>query len=311
MRKHTTFGPLASIEGHTRDGRRFTLLAADVDAGKDGIVYRCVLHTNSPDLVHDENGKLDLVYPGKTRRLATPATAIRRALEPVYTALHEGRAPGSYWMDEPRVGRSSAKDALIIDVVSYVKETTEIPLHLYRHPIELSEKLKPVLAISKDQELWFRNQGSVRVTERGIEDMTSAIKRTGGRHNPLTQDNIKRALTSSAYAGVAALGEVVAVNYLLDMVPANMQQYVTGYYGAALRVAIGTVGAVLVDSVVPEAYRAAAAGIGVGGVVGGGMMAVKTYQDANPAAPAAPAHVPAGVRRATNFGSFAGQRRVA
>ncbi len=287
MKKHTTFGPLATIEGHTPDGRFFTISAADVEVrpkflfwGGDGEVTRCVLHLNTPDLVHDENGKMDLVYPSKTNPGSAPTGAIRTSMVKTHTALHEGRSPTSWWDDKPRVGGHLAKDALIIDAMSYVKATLDTPpLRLYRHPIELPENEKPTLAISKNQELWLKNQDSVLVTERGIEDMTSGIKRSGdSRPNPLTQENLQRAGVSSLMAGGAALGFAMGANYLLGMLPAAAQPYVTGYWGAGVRAVSGVVTAVLVDSVIPPEYRPVAAGIGAGGVVGGGMMAWDTYK---------------------------------
>ncbi len=284
LKTHTTFGPLASIEGHTPDGRPFVVTTADVTAGHDGVVLRCVLYKNTPDLVHDNKGKMDLVYPTKTRSLATPSRATRTALDHVYTALHEGRKPGSYFYDQPRVGGALAKDVLIIDAISYVKATTESSLHLYRHLIELPENSKPTLAISKERELWFRNQDSVRVTERGIEDMPS---KEIARVNPYTQENLKRALASSAYAGLSATGWIMLVNYGVSMLPANVKPYMTGYMGAAIKVGLGVAVAVGVDGALSEeqaGFRPAAAGIGVGGVVGGAMQALETYQAQNPPA---------------------------
>lgn len=282
MRTHNTLGPLASIEGHTPDGRYYTIRAADVETKTDGEVTRCVLFSNTPDLVHDENGKLDLVYPTKTRPLHTPSQAIRNALELPYTALHEGRSPDGYLWDKPRIGESQASFALIIDAASYVKPTRESTLHLYRHPIELSENSKPTLAISKNQELWFRNQDSVRVTERGIEDIMTS--KEVARVNPYTQENIQRAFMSSAYAGVAGLGWTMLVNYTIASVP-MLRDNLTGYKGAAAKVAAGVLVAVGIDGMLTEEqrqFRPVAAGIGVGGVIGGGMQAWQTYMDANP-----------------------------
>lgn len=287
-RKHETLGPLTSIEGHTADGERFTIRVADVKSGPDGVVESCVLHSNTPDLVHDENGKMDLVYPTKTRPLRTPSRAVRDALAPTYTALHEGRAPGSYWRDLPRVGSELAKDALVIDAISYIKETRESDLHVYRHPIELSENRKPTLAISPNQELWFRNQGSVSVTERGIEDMEpTAINRAGDstpRTNPFTKENIQRAAMSSLYAGGAAVGEIMLVNYAVENIE-FLRTNVVGYQGAAAKALVGILAAVGVDGMLSEQqdeYRPIAAGIGVGGIVGGAMQAIDTYRMNNP-----------------------------
>ena len=300
-RKHTTLGPLVSIEGHTVDGERFTIHVADVKSGYDGLVESCVLHANTPDLVHDENGKLDLIYPTKTRRLDTPSRAVRDALDPTYTALHEGRAPGSYWRDLPRVGGELAKDALVIDAASYIKETLEADLHVYRHPIELSENRKPTLAISPNQELWFRKQGSVRVTERGIEDImeSTAIDRAiDSRPNPYTKENVQRAAMSSLYAGGAAVGEILLVNYAVENVE-FLRTNVVGYQGAVAKAVFGILAAVGVDGMLSEQqdeYRPIAAGIGVGGIVGGVMQAIDTYKLANPTADTTP--IPATFRDA-------------
>ena len=298
--EHTTLGPLVSIEGHTLDGERFVIRVADVKSGPDGVVESCVLHSNTPDLIHDENGKMDLVYPTKTRRLNTPSRAVRDALAPTYTALHEGQEPGSYWRDLPRVGSELAKDALVIDAASYIKETRESDLHVYRHPIELSENRKPTLAISPNQELWFRNQGSVSVTERGIEDMEpTAINRAGdSRTNPYTKENIQRAAMSSLYAGGAAVAQILAVNAIIDNVE-WLRINAVGYPGAIGKAVVGILGAVGVDGMLSEQqdeYRPIAAGIGVGGIVGGAMQAIDTYRMNNPAADTTP--IPASFRDA-------------
>lgn len=300
-RKHTTLGPLVSIEGHTASGERFVLYVAEVDSGRDGIVRSWVKYENDPILIHDENGKLDLVYPAKTRLNRNPSRAVKEALDPVYTALHEDHAPGSYWKDLPRVGERFAKDALTIDAVSYIKETREPDLHVYRHEIELSENRKPTLAISPNAELWFRNQGSVSVTERGIEDHMepNAINRAGdSRTNPYTKENIQRAAMSSLYAGGAAVAEIMAVNAIIDNVE-WLRTNAVGYPGAIGKAVVGILGAVGVDGMLSEAqdeYRPIAAGIGVGGIVGGAMQAIDTYRMNNPAADTTP--IPASFRDA-------------
>lgn len=150
--KGLTLGPLLEIEGHLPRGPSKIMSFASKN-----IV-----------LAHDQNGKLELIYPRQTRKTSLAECA---DLEDAYTALHEGAPPKACLVDQPRLPKGRLRVVLIQDAITYKKRTAERePIPPYRHPYELLEHEKPTVLVDERGEYFVGNQRWITVTSRGIED---------------------------------------------------------------------------------------------------------------------------------------------
>lgn len=302
---HVTLGGIYRVEGHTRDGKPFEKTWWSVKETPRPRT-RDLSKLLSPVLVHDEKRKLDLVY--KSRETNPPSGRLRSVIDYAYTPLHEGAPAVAFYADKRRGPRGPKKFLAVVDAITYWKLTTESSEHLYRHQFELPENEKLLLAIDDAGELWFENQGSIVVTERGIEDKpmnkheimrantyrdVEASRMRPFRDNPFTKESVTRVPMASVYVGLAALATMKGFEKLYASGP-DMVRNMTGYKKAGAEVLTGLVVAILGDAWLPKAAIPAAAGVGIGGVIAGVSTAIDTYKAGSAVAPvAAHAAIPA------------------
>lgn len=299
---HITLGGLYQVTGHTRDGRKFEMTWND-GVGTPEPRTRDLSKLLSPVLVHDESRKLDLVY--SSRETNQPQGLLRSEIDRAYTPLHEGAPAVAFYADKRRRPRGPRKFQCVIDTITYWKLTTETEEHLYRHQFELPEDEKLLLAIDDAKELWFQNQGSIVVTERGIEDKpmnkheimranayrdVEASRMRPFRDNPFTMEGVKRVPLASVFVGLTAVAVIKGFEKLYTSGPQAVKN-LTGYKKAAAEALSGVAVAVVGDAWLPKALLPIAAGAGIGGVIAGTMTAIDTYK-AGAVAPV-PAAIPA------------------
>lgn len=302
---HVTLGGIYKIEGHTRDGRKFEK-TWDEGVGTPRPRTRDLSKLLSPVLVHDEKRKLDLVY--RSRATNPPSGNLRSAIDYAYTPLHEGAPAVAFYADRRRRPSGSKRPQCVIDTISYWKLTTESDEHIYRHLFELPESEKLLLAMDDAGELWFENQGSIVVTERGIEDKpmnkheimranayrdVEASRMRPFRDNPFTMEGAKRVPLASLFVGLTAVAVIKGFEKLYTDGP-QMVKDLTGYKKAAAEAVSGVAVALVGDAWLPKALLPVAAGVGIGGVIAGTMTAIDTYKaGAAVVSTPAPAAIPA------------------
>lgn len=301
---HVTLGGIYKIEGHTKDGRRFEK-TWNAEIGTPRPRTRDLSKLLSPVLVHDEKRKLDLVY--RSRETNAPTGNLRSSIDYAYTPLHEGAPAVAFYADRRRRPSGSKKLQCVIDTISYWKLTTESDEHIYRHQFELPEEEKLLLAMDDASELWFENQGSIVVTERGIEDKpmnkheimranayrdVEASRMRPFRDNPFTVEGAKRVPLASLFVGLTAVAVIKGFEKLYTSGP-QMVKDLTGYKKAAAEAVSGVAIALVGDAWLPKALLPVAAGVGIGGVIAGTMTAIETYKQAAVVAVPTPAAIPA------------------
>lgn len=306
---HVTLGGIYKIEGHLPDGRKRTFEKTWSDnTGTPAPRTRDLSKLLSPILVHDENRKLDLVY--RSRETNPPSGNLRSQIDYAYTPLHEGAPAVAFYADRRRRPSGEKKPQCVIDAISYWKLTTESDEHIYRHLFELPENEKLLLAMDDAGELWFQNQGSIVVTERGIEDKpmnkheimranayrdVEASRMRPFRDNPFTVEGAKRVPLASLFVGLTAVAVIKGFEKLYTSGP-QMVKDLTGYKKAAAEAVSGVAVALVGDAWLPKALLPVAAGVGIGGVIAGTLTAIDTYKAgaavATPAVIAAPVAAP-------------------
>lgn len=307
---YVTLGPLVAMTIRTPSGKRERIQFLGSGSGDEELlmagpgIFDHLPRGQRPEMARDDIGKMHIVNQTRSLKTGNLRGRFGEKLIDDYTALHEGAAPNEFFLEKPlhKLGRYDIFGS--IEDAEYWKRTKERNEHIYKHPFEMADDKQPELVLSSRNELRIIKQDHVTVTERGIEDMSHAL-RSSYRHrrNPFTAERSTRAVMSAGTAGITGIVTILGSNYLLGMINAKITdpaKQITGYKAATAKVVTGVVASILADAYLPEKFGAPiAAGLGVGGVIGGGMDAIATYRVANPAPvvvvnpPAPPAQPPA------------------
>ncbi len=289
---YVTLGRLVAVDVVMPDGSREKLQF--LKAGNQPGMFDRLPVSKQFVIARDDLGKLHILNQSSYAKVESPIKTgnltgkVGEHLIDEYTALHEDAAPNEFFREPPIHVRDNHAKFGSIEAIEYWKRTKEKSEHVYRHPFELDADKLPELVLSSRSELWIDRQDFITVTERGIEDMSTAPRANASsyrrRRNPVTMASVQRTALGTIPTAVIAVGTIMGMDFLIRKVNEKLVARPGGapigdYQRAGLKVGVGILAAVVLDGYIPGKYGPViASGVGVGGTMGGLMDAVAAYR---------------------------------